>query len=396
MINLDKQHWKYVYLGDICKIQYGSSVKSTDNHDGYKTFRMNEIINGLAVDNGEMKKTKMEESGFTKYKLNNGDILFNRTNSFEHVGRTGIFLIENGDYIFASYLLRLSVDEKKINPLFLNSLMNSNWFQTDIKHYATKAVGQANINATSLSNYEIPLPPLDEQQRIVELFQSIEQNLDHTERQEENLKTLQKTLGNGLVSKEPVFGNLLSARNCTPCLFGNLCDCIEQHCKTPLENGLEHFIGLENIESGNFTLQGFGNIEDGTTFTKCFSKGDVLFGKRRAYLKKVAVADFDGICSSDILVFRAKLNAILPNLLPYYASSDAFMDHAVSTSAGSLSPRTKWKDLAGFKLSIPDIKTQEKIIDVFSQLSISLQRVYQQKENLKNLKQRLLNEILGG
>jgi type I restriction enzyme S subunit len=158
---------------------------------------------------------------------------------------------------------------------------------------------------------------------------------------------------------------------------------------------LTRFIGLENIEPENFSLQGFGSIENGTTFTKRFAKGDVLFGKRRAYLKKVAVADYDGICSSDILVFRATEKEILPELLPYYVSSDSFMDHAVTTSAGSLSPRTKWRDLEGFQLAIPDVKTQEKMVDVFNQLSQSLQLLSQQKETLKKLKQKLLNEILG-
>jgi type I restriction enzyme S subunit len=95
------------------------------------------------------------------------------------------------------------------------------------------------------------------------------------------------------------------------------------------------------------------------------------------------------------LVFRAIEKEILPELLPYYVSSDAFMNHAVTTSAGSLSPRTKWRDLAGFQLSIPDVKTQEKIVDVFSQLSQSLQLLGKQKETLKKLKQKLLNEILG-
>jgi type I restriction enzyme S subunit len=72
------------------------------------------------------------------------------------------------------------------------------------------------------------------------------------------------------------------------------------------------------------------------------------------------------------------------------------MNHAVSTSAGSLSPRTKWRDLAGFKLSIPDLKIQEKIEDVFTQLNESLTLIKTQKQTLKALKQKLLNEILGG
>ena len=158
---------------------------------------------------------------------------------------------------------------------------------------------------------------------------------------------------------------------------------------------MERFVGLEWIEADNFQLQGFGLVTNGTTFTKRFAKGDVLFGKRRAYLKKVAVADFDGICSGDILVIRAKAKKILQGLLPYYISSDAFIQHAVSTSAGSLSPRTKWKDLADFEVSIPDIEIQDKILEVLRQLDNTVNQLKQQKTTLKHLKQKLLNEILG-
>ena len=142
-------------------------------------------------------------------------------------------------------------------------------------------------------------------------------------------------------------------------------------------------------------MQGFGQVANGTTFTKRFTKGDVLFGKRRAYLKKVAVADFDGICSGDILVIRAKPKKILQGLLPFYISSDVFIQHAVSTSAGSLSPRTKWKDLAELEVSVPDLKTQETILVIFTQLQTTLQQLKQQKTTLKQLKQKLLDEILG-
>ncbi|MBK6888429.1 MAG: restriction endonuclease subunit S [Sphingobacteriales bacterium] len=115
----------------------------------------------------------------------------------------------------------------------------------------------------------------------------------------------------------------------------------------------------------------------------------------QSLLKKVAIADFDGICSGDILVIRAKAKKMLQGLLPYYISADAFIQHAVSTSAGSLSPRTKWKDLADFEVSIPDLKTQEKILEVFQQLTDTINQLKQQKTTLKLLKQKLLNEILG-
>jgi len=250
-----------------------------------------------------------------------------------------------------------------------------------------------------LAKHKVPLPPLKEQKQIAALFQSIETAMEQVDGQEKNLKSLQKNLVNGLVSTEPVFGNLLNSSKgrkfsaLTPTTFGEIAECDKKYPEH--EKEVERFVGLEWIEPENFQLQGFGLIANGTTFTKRFAKDDVLFGKRRAYLKKVAVADFDGICSGDILVIRAKAKKMLQGLLPYYISADAFIQHAVSTSAGSLSPRTKWKDLETFEVSIPDLKTQEKILEVLNQFDTTIKQLKQQKATLKLLKQKLLNEILG-
>lgn len=208
-MNLKFSEWKKFRIGDISDIQYGSSLKFTESASGYKTFRMNEIINGIAIDNGVMKRTEFSPTEFEKYRLNYGDILFNRTNSFEHVGRTGIFLIKNDEYMFASYLLRLSVNKILINSFYLNVLMNSDWFQKNIKKFATKAVNQANINAKSLASFEISVPPLEEQQIIVDLFYSLDNSIKQSELQEKNLRALAKRLIDGLTSDEPTFGDLL-------------------------------------------------------------------------------------------------------------------------------------------------------------------------------------------
>lgn len=244
-----------------------------------------------------------------------------------------------------------------------------------------------------IQNLEIPLPPLEEQKQIASLFKCIETIIEQVEGQEKNLKELQKSLVNGLMNKEQEFGNLLNHKNCTATSLGEIAECDKKYPEH--EKDVEHFVGLEYLEAENFQLQGFGEIANGTTFSKRFAKGDVLFGKRRAYLKKVAVAHFDGICSGDILVIRALAKKMLQGLLPYYISSDAFIQHAVSTSAGSLSPRTKWKDLAELEVSVPDLKTQEKILKVLQQLDNTVNQLKGQKTTLKNLKQKLLNEILG-
>jgi type I restriction enzyme M protein len=159
--------WPMVEIGELCEqVQYGLSVPLKLDGAGFKTFRMNELVEGKCVDRGDMKCADIPAKEFEKYRLTRGDILFNRTNSFEHVGRTGIFDLV-GDYCFASYLIRLTVAEGKADPFFVNAFMNSHSFQQGIKQFASLAIGQSNINAKNLAAYPIPLPPLATQQAIV-------------------------------------------------------------------------------------------------------------------------------------------------------------------------------------------------------------------------------------
>ena len=159
--------WPMVELGELCEqVQYGLSVPLKVDGAGFKTFRMNELVEGKCVDRGDMKCADITAKEFEKYRLTRGDILFNRTNSFEHVGRTGIFDLE-GDYCFASYLIRLAVAKGKADAFFVNAFMNTEGFQQGIKQFASRAIGQSNINATNLAAYPIPLPPLATQQAIV-------------------------------------------------------------------------------------------------------------------------------------------------------------------------------------------------------------------------------------
>ncbi|WP_423204881.1 restriction endonuclease subunit S [Pseudomonas kribbensis] len=165
-----KARWVTQKIGEIAKTQYGLSESMNADGNGFKIFRMGEVQNGQLIDTGNMKYADISEQEFERYRLSVGDVLFNRTNSFELVGKTGIFLLE-GDYCFASYLVRLNLDRKKILPQFLNYLMNSDGFQKSVKAKASKSINQANINAKILSNELICFPDtLSEQQRIVDIL----------------------------------------------------------------------------------------------------------------------------------------------------------------------------------------------------------------------------------
>lgn len=143
--------------------------------------------------------------------------------------------------------------------------------------------------------------------------------------------------------------------------FGDVARLSKERSSDPEADGFERFVGLDHIEPGELHLRRWGDIADGTTFTSVFRPGQVLFGKRRAYQRKVAVADFSGVCSGDIYILEPKGKDLLPELLPFICQTDAFFEHAVGTSAGSLSPRTNWDSLASFEFVLPPMEEQRRI-----------------------------------
>ena len=123
-------------------------------------------------------------------------------------------------------------------------------------------------------------------------------------------------------------------------------------------------VGLEHLIPGELTLTAW-DADGGNTFTKVFRKGQMLFGRRRAYLKKAALAPFDGICSGDITIIEAIPDKLLPELLPFVVQNDTFFDFAVGKSAGSLSPRVKWEQLSQFEFTLPPLAEQKKLAELF-------------------------------
>ena len=386
MKKFNKDNWKLAYLGDyVNHIEVNERNPEKRKQAKYVSVEHTSIldlrINGVASE---------EQPSFNRT-FKNGQILFAKRWAISTPYPSKI-AVADFDGICSPHLWALETKSDLLQNLLPFILQTNSFFDHANMNSAGSLAG-VYLKWDPFSQYKFKLPPTLEQKQITELFESLVTAIEQVEGQENNLKALQSSLVNGLISKKSVFGNLLNSKNCTTTTFGEIAECDKKYPEH--EKEVERFVGLEFLKADDFQLQGWGEIANGTTFSKRFVKGDVLFGKRRAYLKKVAVADFDGICSGDILVIRAKAKKMLQGLLPYYISSDAFIQHAVSTSAGSLSPRTKWKDLAELEVSIPDIKTQETILEVLQQLDKTVNQLKQQKTTLKHLKQKLLNEILG-
>jgi len=199
-IGLIPKSWKVVRLGDddiLKKTQYGLSIKGKKSGK-YPILRMNNLINGsISID--DLQFVDLDEKTFRKFKLEKGDILFNRTNSFELVGKTSIFTLE-GEFVFASYLIRLKVNGKIIDPFFVNFYFNWDVTQTRLKGLASRGVSQANISATKLKTFKIPLPPIKEQKQIVYILNIVNKKIEVEQRRKQVLEELFKTMLHKLMS----------------------------------------------------------------------------------------------------------------------------------------------------------------------------------------------------
>ena len=131
--------------------------------------------------------------------------------------------------------------------------------------------------------------------------------------------------------------------------------------KKPIEADKETYIGLEHLDSGTLTVSRWGSEVAPIGEKLLMKKGDVLFGKRRAYQKKVGIAPFDGIFSAHGMVLRPREEVITKEYFPLFISSDYFLNEAIRISVGSLSPTVNWKDLKDLTFNIPTIEEQRRI-----------------------------------
>ena len=160
--------WQWKRIGEVALFtQYGTSTKSIHSEQGIPVLTMGNIQDGAVVWGNE-KEIPATSEEFPALFLEKFDLLYNRTNSAELVGKTGIYLGEDDCKTFASYLIRIQLSQTSSSPRYTNLAMNAPVFrETQIVPLIKKQTGQANVNGTALKNMLVPLPPIAEQHRIV-------------------------------------------------------------------------------------------------------------------------------------------------------------------------------------------------------------------------------------
>ncbi|HCG8447709.1 TPA: restriction endonuclease subunit S [Vibrio parahaemolyticus] len=183
-------------------IEYGSSQKTVDPFPGgVPVLKMGDIQNGqLILGDHKMMSADVEE--LPSLYLKNNDILYNRTNSAELVGKTGIFKGEDDKYSFASYLIRIRCNSRNVLPDYINLSMNTPLFRaTQVEPHIKKQCGQANVNGTLMKSMLVSIPPLNEQKQIISKVNQLISACNSLRRTIEKSKLKQLNIANSIVKR---------------------------------------------------------------------------------------------------------------------------------------------------------------------------------------------------
>jgi type I restriction enzyme S subunit len=186
------ESWEVVPLGEyLTEAQYGISAKGSES-GRYAVLRMTNQRQGR-ISSDNLQYVELTADQFQKFRVERQDILFNRTNSLDLVGRTAIFDLEV-DFVFASYLIRLRTNAEYLRPFFLNHYFNWEETQVRLKSIATRAVSQSNISASRLRGFLVSVPKPGEQDEIVEKVDCLDQKVSVHARKHAALTALFRTL----------------------------------------------------------------------------------------------------------------------------------------------------------------------------------------------------------
>jgi len=335
--------WTWTKIGEVSeKIHYGYTAKSSNESIGPKMLRITDIQN-RAVKWETVPFCQIDEEKKLNYLLRDGDLVFARTGAT--VGKSFLIKGKIPEAVFASYLIRVILSSQ-IRREYVYYFFQSPRYWLQI-YEGQIGIGQPNVNSRKLSKLSIPLPPFPEQSRIVckveELFTQLDVGVKSLRKVKAQLELYrQAVLKNAFEGKltkewreshkdkiEPAEVLLERVReehkrkkkekyrDLPPVNVSGLPELPESWTWTRIGDFIflssekfdptisedKRFVGLKHIDSNKRRLLGFGKSSETRSTKNVFRKGDLLYGKLRPYLNKVWVSDFDGVCSTDILVF---------------------------------------------------------------------------------------------
>ena len=397
-IDFSKGRWEPIkkFL-DIC--QYGISQAMIEEPRGYPIFRMDDIKDCFLLDD-EVKYVEISKQTFRQFKLEVNDVLFNRVNAEEFVGRTGIFKLK-GNYVFASYLIRLRVKpNSEILPDYLNIFLNTKYGKKQIRKFARRAVNQANVNAEELKNFKIYVLPRKFQEEIsqlvdtawakIELSKSLYNQAENLLLEELGLKdfkpkyelsytaNLSQAFNTHRLDAEyfqPAYDKVVEKIKEYPNGCARLLEYVENikpdFDPTKYPDKTFSYVELADIDASIGVIHSVSRIkgeEAPSRARRILKKNDVIVSSVEGSLEKVALVDEEHEdCLASTGFFQFRTTKILPQVLLVLSKSIVLQAQLKKECAGTILTAVPTKSLKKILIPIISDEVQQKIAKLVQQ-----------------------------
>lgn len=378
-----------VKLGEVCLINPKSCTLRDDTEVSF--IPMTKVGEHGEFDASEIKNYSEVKKGFTNFQ--NGDILFAKITPCMENGKGAIaHNMKNGIGFGSTEFHVLRPDTDKITSEWLYYLTTWKAFRKEAERNMTGSAGQKRVPKTFLENYVVNLPDIDTQKSENKILRKVDDLIFLRKQQLAKLDELVKA------RFVEMFGDFKNnSKNWPIVKFDELAK-IDGNMTTDYEKYADYpHIGIDSIEKETGELKGYRTVkEDGVVSGKyIFTPQHIIYSKIRPNLNKVALPDFEGLCSADAY-------PILPNpkncnriFLALAMRSDYFLDYILQFSARTNLPKVNRKEIAGFSMPLPPLSLQNDFATFVERVDQQKQTVQQSLEKLELMKKALMQEYFG-
>ena len=373
--NIDFVHskWPLVSLGSLVSTppQYGANVAATEGNplSDYRYIRITDINDSGELNNDWKTAERVDE----QYILTDKDLLFARSGAT--AGKPFLYHEKFGKALFAGYLIRFRFTEKVMPEYVFQFCLAEEYRKWVLAHRGGTA--QPNINAQQYSSFKLPLPPTDVQEKIVNECDAVDKGVAEAREQIAKAKEQIKQI----ISE--VKGETKTLRTIAPFATDRIdFDRISASDYITTDNMLQDFEGMRPYDGEPQT----GNVTE-------YKRGDILMSNIRPYLKKLWLADRDGGCNPDVMVFRPTSEAI-PEFVYYMLRRQAFIDYVMSDVKGMKMPRGNKDNIIRYAIPIPPPEIQRQIVEEISAYETKIAVAKAIINNSAERKQAILDKYL--
>lgn len=402
-------------LGDcLIMIENGAVIKQKKGAGGFPITRIETLSNDKFNRDRLGYADVNDEQQYSHYILDDKDLLMSHINSRTFLGRTVIYRRENDETIIHGMnVLRLKVDEKRLNPMYAYYYFKTSNFKVGIDHIRKDAINQSSLAISDIKNLDIYIPSIEMQNMIVSILDNIDLKIALNEKINQNLEALAKQLydywfvqfdfpneeGKPYKSSggKMVWNDALKRHVPSIWSFKNLKD-VACFVKDKVETSkltLNTYISTENMQPNRGGISIASNLPNTNYVTAC-NCGDMVIANIRPYFKKIFLIPTNGFgCSSDVLCIRA--NDLMYSRFVYETlSDDAFFDYVMSGAKGSKMPRGDKEQIMQYPVIVPNKELVEAFNRVVYPIHSQIHLYRKQAESLTKQRDELLPLLMNG